>query len=282
MVNLRYARLTTLGAVVALLAVASVETASAESTLEKVREQGYVEIGIGEGFPYAGLSPEGEAIGAAPELAAAVLRQMGIPEVRPNLVDWGALIPGLLASRFDIVTTGMFMNPERCEAVLFSQPDTCSLEGFMVAKGNPLGITTYADVAANPDVMIGFTAGSFQEQLARDAGVDPARFVTAPDTQSRFKLLQTGRIQVWADPSDTLFSLQNPDPNFEVVFVEDLPPSCAGAAFRPEDQDFRDAYDAALKELQASGEFDAILTKYGFPAEAAREATREQLCGQPN
>jgi len=282
MLNLRNAKLTTLGAAIALISIASFGAASADSTLDKVREQGYVEIGIGEGFPYAGLNPEGEAIGAAPELAAAVLRQMGIAEVRPNLVDWGALIPGLLANRFDIVTTGMFMNAERCEAVLFSQPDTCSLEGFMVEKGNPLGLKTYEDVAANPDVMIGFTAGSFQEQLARDAGIDPERFVTAPDTQSRFKLLQTGRIQVWADPSDTLLSLQNPDPNFEVVFVEGMAPSCAGAAFRQEDQEFRDAYDAALKELQASGEFDAILTKYGFPAEVARETTREQLCGQPN
>jgi polar amino acid transport system substrate-binding protein len=257
--------------------------AAADDTLDKVHKQGYVDIAIGVGgMPYGGLGPEGQAIGAAPEITIAVLKKMGIPEVHPNVVDWGALIPGLLAQRFDLVTTGMFMTPKRCDAVLFSEPDTCSRQAFMVPKGNPLNLHTYKDIANNSAVLVTMAPGSQQAGLAHDAGVPADRIVVAPDVQSRLKLMQTGRVNVWADPSDTFAAPEAKDSNFEIVVVTGLPVSCAGAAFRPADRSFRDAYDAALKQIQQSGQFDTILTKYGFPTDVPKQTTREQLCEKPN
>jgi polar amino acid transport system substrate-binding protein len=257
--------------------------ANADDTLQKARQQGYVDVGIGAGgFPYAALAPDGKAIGAAPEITIAVLKGMGISDVHPQVVDWGALIPGLMAKRYDIVTTGMFMNSKRCEAVLFSKPDTCSLESFMVPKGNPLNLHTFKDIANNPTAKITMAPGSNEVKMAEEAGVPSDRMVTNTDVQSRLKLLQTGRVNVWVDPSDTFSALQDKDPTFEVLQVTGVPVACAGAAFRKEDRDFRDAYDGALTKIQQSGEFDAILAKYGFPADVAKKASRDQLCEGPN
>ena len=257
--------------------------AQAQDTLAEVKEQGYVDIGIGAGgFPYAAVAEDGKPIGAAPEISIAALKLMGITDVRPQVVDWGALVPGLLAGRFDLVSTGMFMNPQRCEAVLFSEPDTCSVQAFMVPKGNPQNLHTFEDIAADPTIRVTMAPGSNEVTVAKAAGVADEQMVTNTDAQSRLKLLQSGRVTVWVDPSDTFAALQNKDENFEVVPIKDASISCAGAAFRKEDASFRVAYNEALAQVKESGEFDKILTKYGFPADIAKTATAEQLCGPAN
>ncbi|HWA45457.1 MAG TPA: ectoine/hydroxyectoine ABC transporter substrate-binding protein EhuB [Hypericibacter adhaerens] len=262
-----------------LLGIGGIPAAKAQDTLAEIQKRGYVEIGIGAGgFPYAAVDQDGKPIGAAPEISIAALKQMGITDVRPQVVDWGALIPGLQAKRYDLVSTGMFMNPQRCQAVLFSKPDTCSVDVFMVPKGNPLNLHSLKDVAAHPEVKITMAPGSNEVRIAKEAGVAEDQMVTNTDVQSRLKLLQTGRVNVWIDPSDTFSALQNKDPNFEVIPVEGAQIACAGAAFRKEDATFRDAYDAALTKVQQSGEFTRILTKYGFPADIALKADTAQLC----
>ena len=36
-----------------------------------------------------------------------------------------------------MVSAGLFIKPERCAAVIFSEPDLCDVEAFAVKKGNP-------------------------------------------------------------------------------------------------------------------------------------------------
>lgn len=262
----------------ALLVGAALGSAQAD-TLDDIRKKGYVEIGIGAGgFPYAGVGADGKPIGAAPEISMAALERMGITDVRVRVVDWGALIPGLQARRFDLVSTGMFMNKQRCAAVLFSQPDTCSAQTFMVPKGNPAKLTSFADVAANPRLKITMAPGSMEVRAARAAGVKDAQMLTNSDVQSKLKLLQSGRVDVWVDPSDTFSALGEQTAGFDIVAVEGAAVQCAGAAFRKADAAFRDTYDQALEQLKASGEFQATLERYGFPVEPALQASRDDMC----
>ena len=51
--------------------------------------------------------------------------------------EYGAMIPGLQAGRHDAVTAGLFMKPERCAAVAYSEPVLCDAEAMLVKKGNP-------------------------------------------------------------------------------------------------------------------------------------------------
>ncbi|WP_263147455.1 ectoine/hydroxyectoine ABC transporter substrate-binding protein EhuB [Pseudomonas sp. RIT-PI-AD] len=253
--------------------------AARADTLADIQKKGYVEIGIGSGgFPYAGVGADGKPTGAAPEISIAALKSMGITDVRPRVVDWGALIPGLQARRFDLVSTGMFMNKQRCSAVLFSQPDTCSAQTFMVPKGNPDKLHSFADVAANPALKITMAPGSMEVKAAKAAGVKDDQMLTNSDVQSKLKLLQSGRVNVWVDPSDTFSALGEQAAGFEVVAVEGAAVQCAGAVFRKADAAFRDAYDQALETLKASGEFQAALERYGFPVEPALQASRDEMC----
>ena len=152
-----------------------------------------------------------------------------------------------------------------------------------------LGRRTYRDVSEIPDgaadLVLGtryMPGGGTEERLALEAGVPRERVVVIPDAQSGINMLQDGRIDVYALPVLSISDLlkKADDPNLEMIApIEGTPIYCAGAGFRKQDVEFRDAYDKALQEMKASGEFAKIVEPYGFNAEAASLQTREKLCG---
>lgn len=269
---------------VGLAGGASWSDAAAEGTLERLRKQGFARIAIANEPPWTQVTPGGKVTGAAPEVARAVLKKLGVKDVVASISEYGAMIPGLQAGRFDLVAAGLFLKPERCAAVLFSQPDLCDAEAFLVKKGNPMGLTSYKDLV-DKEAKVGVPGGGTEEKLALDAGVPRGRVIVVPDGQSGVKMLQDGRIDAYALPTLSLVSLHKKanDPDLEVITpVKGVAVYCAGAAFRKSDGDFRDAYDKALKELKESGEFKAIVTKFDFPADAPDLTSREKLCGGKN
>ena len=95
-------------------------SAYAETTLERARKDGYIRVGFANEAPFGYATPEGKLTGEAPEVAKAVLAKMGIGQVDGVLTEFGSLIPGLKAGRFDIFAAGMFINPKRCKEIAFS------------------------------------------------------------------------------------------------------------------------------------------------------------------
>ncbi|NIR31484.1 MAG: ectoine/hydroxyectoine ABC transporter substrate-binding protein EhuB [Gammaproteobacteria bacterium] len=251
------------------------------TTLEELRERGYVRIAIANEPPYTEVKPDGKVSGAAPEVVRAVFKELGVPEILATVSEYGAMIPGLQAGRFDVVAAGLFMKPERCAAVAYSQPDVCGSEGMLVQKGNPLGIESHADVANNPDAVIGVCGGCIEEKYALDAGVPRSRMVIVPDINSGLKMVQSGRIDAYAMPTLSLADVVKKTNAKDVEIyapTKNTPISCAGAAFRKSDKALRDAYDEVLVRLKESGRFEEILEPFGFSAKAATIASREELC----
>jgi polar amino acid transport system substrate-binding protein len=266
------------------ISAGSFATPTVAADLEGLKDQGFARIAIANEPPWTQVTTGGEVSGAAPDLARAVLAKMGVKDIVASISEYGAMIPGVQARRFDMVAAGLFMKPERCEAVAFSQPDLCDAESFMIKAGNPMGLKSFADVASS-GAKIGVVGGGTEEKLAVEAGVDRANIIVVPDPQSGSKMLQDGRIDVYALPvlsiSDLLKKANNPDLTM-VAPVAGTPIFCAGVAFRKEDSALRDAYDVVLAEMKANGEFAAIVEPYGYSADAAMQTNREKLCGGPN
>ena len=55
------------------------------------------------------------------------------------LTEFGSLIPGLKAGRFDIIAAGMFVNPARCDEIAFSEPSYGIGQAMLVPDGQPEG-----------------------------------------------------------------------------------------------------------------------------------------------
>jgi len=254
-------------------------------TLDRLKDQGFVRIAIANEPPWTAVNSDGTVSGAAPEVARAVMKRLGVAELSASISEYGAMIPGLQARRFDVVTAGLFIKPERCAAVIFSEPDLCDGEAFAVKKGNPMSIKSYADLASHASVRVGAPGGGTEERLALDAGVPRDRVLVVPDAQSGINMLQDGRIDVYALPFLSISDLlaKADDPNLEMVApLPNTPIYCAGAAFNKNDTAFRDAYNRELAALKASGEFEKIVEPFGFNAELAKMQSMSNLCAGKN
>jgi polar amino acid transport system substrate-binding protein len=268
-------------AVFASSMVASTVNVLAESTLERLREQGYATVAVANEPPYSDVKADGYVTGAAPDVARAVLKKLGIPELKSQVIMYGAMIPALQARRVDLSTSGLYIKPKRCESIIYSEPDLCGAEAFAVLTGNPFNIKTYEDIAANPEVTMTTCAGCAEEMYALERGVKPEQIKVFTDPPSGIKMLQQGRVNVFAlsglGTQDLL--KKTDDPNLELVMpVMGVPIGCSGAAFNADDKEFRDAFDKGLQELKDSGEFAAIIEPYGFSAEATFSVKRDDFC----
>ena len=268
------------------IALSAVAPAVAEDTLERAKQSGTISIGIGNAPPWAMLNTDGKPAGAAPEVAVEVLKRMGIPNVNATVIDYGAMIPALNAGQFDVVAAGLYLTPTRCGAVLFSQPDLCDSAAFVVAKGNPKNLKSYADVAAHADAKLVTCGGCVEEKYARDAGIPADRLLLVADEQNAMQLLLTGRADAYGYPtvsSVTLVRKVKAEDKLDVVSpLPGIDIGCGGAVFRKEDKAFRDAYDVTLAEMKKDGSFDTIMTRNGFPTDLPKQHMRAELCQVEN
>ena len=251
-------------------------------TLDDLKEQGFARIAIANEPPFTAVAADGSVSGAAPDVAREVFKRLGVPEVVASISEYGAMIPGLQARRHDAITAGLFMKPERCAAVAYSEPVLCDAEAFLLPAGNPKGFASYEDIAADPEATIGAPGGGTEEKLALEAGVPRDRVIVVPDGQSGLKMLQDGRIDVYSLPVLSISDLiaKSGDDSVEMFApVEGAPVYCDGAAFRKGDEALRDAFDVELAAMKESGEFAAIVEPYGFSAAAAMSTSRAELCG---
>jgi len=275
------------GAGLALGGVALPRHALAETTLERARSQGFVRVGFANEAPFGYADAAGKLTGEAPEVLRVVLANLGIPEVDGVLTEFGSLIPGLKAGRFDIIAAGMYVNPQRCEQILFSQPTYSIGEAFAVPAGNPKGLATYTEVAADPAIKLGVMTGAIQKEYAMKSGVREDQIMSFPDTPSAIAALRAGRVDVVAATSLTIADMiqkSGEGSGIEALksFAKVGEESVVGHGafgFRKEDSDFRDAVNGELAGFLGSPEHLALVTPLGFGENLLPVLTTEQICG---
>ncbi len=259
------------------------------STLEAARERGYITIGFANEAPYGFADATGNVTGEAPEVARVVLEELGIPEIQGVVVPFGSLIPGLQAGRFDIIAAGMFINPDRCGEILFSDPDYCIPQAFGVQAGNPLGLTNYEDVA-NSDATIGVLSGGVEEGYATAAGIPDDRITRFDEAPAMAEGLQAGRVDVIAATSLSIRAQLERLADDSLEMTAGFTPTgengepergCGGYGFRQDDQELRDAFNDVLVSMKQNNEIVPITEEFGFgetEVGAATDVTAADLC----
>jgi polar amino acid transport system substrate-binding protein len=113
---------------------------SAETALERIHRTGVVRIGYAPEPPFSFRLPDGRLTGSGPEVARRVFIAMGVGEIHGVESEFGTLIRDLRAGRFDVIGNGMFVLPDRCREVAFSEPFFKAGVGFAVRPGNPANL----------------------------------------------------------------------------------------------------------------------------------------------
>ncbi|WP_252393454.1 ectoine/hydroxyectoine ABC transporter substrate-binding protein EhuB [Hydrogenibacillus sp. N12] len=249
------------------------EGAGEPALLKRLKEQGYVTVGLANEKPYAYQEADGTLTGEAIEVARAVFSELGVPEIRGQIVEFSSLIPGLKAKRFDVVTAGMFITPKRAEEVVFADPEYRIGEALAVAKGNPKNLRSYEDIAADPSLKVAVMSGAVEIDYLKAAGVREEQIVQVQDQPQAVKALETGRVDAITMTGPSLQAMLESAGSDKIERVEDFKqPVVDGkevygygaAAFRKEDADLAKRYSEKLHELEQSGKLLELLRPFGF------------------
>jgi polar amino acid transport system substrate-binding protein len=257
----------------------------AQSTLERIKETDQVTIAIADEAPYGYRDATGRVTGEAPEIARAILERID-PEIEIEWVstDFGQLIPGLQAGDFDIAAAGMFITPERCDAVAFSDPTYVVGEAFAVKEGNPKNLTDYKAISNNPNARVGLIAGTVEYNYALVRGIPADRAPLYRNFAKAMEALKAGEVDAVGLTSLTAQNLVEGEPDLEVTpqFYPMLDgeevKGYGGFAFRQEDQALRAAFNQELARFVGSDEHRALVEPFGFGPDMAPDQTAQELC----
>lgn len=264
----------TVAAATALLM--GVATAHADALTERAKSGEPIRIGFAHEVPWAYPGDKNEPLGFANALALGVLKSMGYTKIEPVVTDWGGLIPGLQAGRFDIITGGMYITGPRCKNVSFAEPMGKFGDSFIVLKGNPKGITNYQDIKQKDASMV-TVAGFVNAAAAMKEGVPENSITQVPSLTEVLAAVRAGRADVGAGNDFAMKDLaKSSGGQVEVTDPAALPESSfnwVAIAFKNEDADFLKAYNEAQAKylgtpemLEAVGKFE--YTKAQLPGDA--------------
>jgi polar amino acid transport system substrate-binding protein len=268
----------------------AVGPAGAETTLEKVKSQGSIRLGFTNEAPFAYATPDGQLSGVVIEVLRNIFDRMGVKDFDGGLTTFGGLIPGLKAGRFDLVTSSIYIKPDRCAQVAFAEPLYVLGDGVAVKVGNPDGIHSYADVTKNPSLTLAYTVGGTGiTDNAKAMGVKENQLIPVPNDAAGYAAVKAGRVSGFANPATILEQelralgdgqLERASP-FEQPMADGKPRyGFASFAVRIEDQDLLAEINKHLAALRASPEFTAIMDKYGFTKDdmIAPDVTTAKIC----
>ncbi len=267
------------GVLSALVLTASMASAD---LLEKAKGDG-LRVAFFNFVPYSYEDDSGNLTGTDVDTLKAVLEEMGGKIQSAKATEWGALIPGLKAGRFDVVAAGMFVTPVRCEQVAFSEPIFGIQQTLIVPKGNPKGIRNYDDLASM-GLTVAALSGSAHVGYAGDSGVE--KIMQIPDNPTAIAAVRAGRADVYAlsVPGARELVASVPEQDLEMVapfsmVAGKLAMPHGAFAFRPEDSAFVAAFNEVLSKRLSSNVHVETLVKHGMEASETPQFTTAELCG---
>ncbi|WP_292527331.1 ectoine/hydroxyectoine ABC transporter substrate-binding protein EhuB, partial [Mesorhizobium sp.] len=266
---------------VALSAMASF-TAAAGPLKDRIASGEPIRIGYSNEVPSAYTAEDGKPTGWVNDITLAVLKKMGHEKIEPVQMEWGGLIPGLNAGRFDIITGGMFILASRCENVTFSEPIYRMGDALLVPAGNPKGLLNYENIRDTGAVMV-TGAGYANIANAKASGIDPAKIMEVPGPTEILAAIQAGRTDVGAGTPVMMKQLADSSGGkLEATDSAAMPKSTfnwGALAFTKADQDFVDEFNAALKEYVGSEEMLTAVATYGYDKDwLPGDAKTEWIC----
>lgn len=265
-----------------LAIVGLVTTAQADSIMDRINSGKTIRLGFANEIPWAYPGDNQQPLGFVNAISLGVLKTMGYTNIEPVVTDWGGLIPGLKANRFDLITGGMYILKSRCENVNFSEPVGLFGDTWLVPKGNPKNIGSYTDIADKGLTMV-TGVGYSSIEVAKKVGVPAKNIMVVPGNTEILATVKAGRADAG---SVTYFSglhlskesggaVEYTDPRLN----PDWTFNWVGVGFRKADTEFLAAFNKALKKYMGSAQMMADVDQYGYSeSQLPGDATTEHVC----
>lgn len=257
---------------------------SDKSTLQKAIDDGKISVGFAGEAPYS-FEEGGELQGASVSLAKAVFKELGVEDVEGVNTEFGSLIPGLNADRFDAISAGMSILPDRCEQASFGDPEFMYTTALMTKEGKLDGMKNLDDVKEK-GLKLATMTGAIESDYAKSLGIKSQQVGTPQDGMDA---VTTGRADVFALTAISLNWMEKNTENSGVEvsdsFVQEIdgvPQVGAGATvFRSDDEELRDEWNKGLEKIVSDEKaYLDVVGDYGFTKEERPDGsiTTDQLC----
>ncbi|UJW77754.1 amino acid ABC transporter substrate-binding protein [Rhizobium sp. SL42] len=240
------------------------------STLKKIAETGVVRIGYSaEDFPFSFRQPDGTVAGYSTELCLDVIENikstLKLAAVKIEYVERTPRnrVTMLRKGDLDIECVASTNNAERRKSVGFSYPHFVTGTQFVSLKKNNL--KTIADLAGRTVAATSGTTNIGQlNTLNRERALHIA-VMPVETHKDAFQLVSEGRAAAFVMDGILLAAMVAKSKNPETFKISSEAlgwPEPYGLMVRLEDTEFKDAVNAALREIYASGRIEALYEKW--------------------
>lgn len=240
---------------------------------EELQDGGVLRVAIPTNEPPTQFYRPGtqEMTGVNPDIARLLAAALGL-DVQIEVTTFDTIIPGMTAGRYDLTVSSMTPTEERMKQLDFV--DYVQMGSTLaVPEGNPQGIGFDELCGARVAVL----KGSYQltvnvpdlDAACAAAGEDPLDILQFQDTRQAVSAVLSERADVVYADSPILGYAVSQNPHIEVGDENDFAPVAIGI---PRDAGTLDAVAAAMAEVLATPEYDALLAEYGLESMAITEA----------
>ena len=241
-----------------IMASGNKEKSVSGDQLERIKEKGEITIAMeGTWAPWTYHDENDNLVGYDVEVGTLIAEKLG---VEPEFVEgeWDGLLAGLDAGRYDIMVNGVDITEERAEKYDFSEPYAYNRTA-VITKGDNDTIHTLEDLNGKKTAN---TISSTYAQLAEQYG---AEVTGVDDLNQTFELLNSGRIDATLNAEVTFYDYtkEHPDANVKIaVLTQDANEVAIPLRKGEESATLREAINAAIDELRASGQLKELSEKY--------------------
>ena len=219
--------------------------------------QEVLRVGTDATFPPFEYSEGGKRMGFDVDLIDGIdARAAALQKIEWTDIDFKGLIPGLLAKRFDVAASAIYITDERRKVVDFTDPYYPGGLVIMTAKGDKR--------IQGPDDLKGkkvtVQVGTKSVNFLKDNFPGVER-VEVEKNQEMFQLVEIGRADaaVTGKPAAKLYARSR---DTLQVIDKQLTVEEYGYAIRKDDPELLKAFNEALKKLKADGTYQQLVNKY--------------------
>ncbi len=230
--------------------------APADPVLKSIKETGVFKVGTDATFAPFEYMENGQRTGFDIELVTEIAKLLGAKQVEWVDLDFKGLIPGLLAKRFDMAASAIYITDDRKKVVDFSDSYYPGGLVIMVRKDNT-AIKGPEDLAGKK---VGVQTGTKSVKFLQD-NYPTVKLVEVEKNADMFMSVETGRADavVTGKPAAKLYAQTHPDVK---VLDKQLTVEEYGFAIRKENAALTKAVNQALKTVKDNGTYKKLEQKW--------------------
>lgn len=254
-----------------MVAMVSMQSLQAQTTVK----EGVLTVGTDLTYPPYAYFEDKVPAGFDPDFSRLMAKKLGL---KANILDtrFADLVLGLRANRFDMVASALYVTPERAKQIDYV-PYLKTGSSLIVLNTSKNGPAVPADLCGMKVSTIKAASWTpkltaVSESTCKEAGKQPIRIMEFPTSPEALLALKSGAADVMMEDAAVAHQMvTNMKDDIKVTSKGLIYPIVIGLGVNKDKPELRDALSKALADARDSGEYEALLKKYGLDAPTEQE-----------